>query len=95
MAVDLNCRFTDRTLTLDVHGSGIKLTISRPDLDERGREISQKTSLFLDARNTRVLADVLVGLGFYDEPSPVPASNTLEHAADLLAEAAAAIRAAI
>lgn len=56
--MDFPCRFTDRTLTITPHGSGIKLTINFIDGDE------QRKSVFLDHDTIADLTSVLVELGF-------------------------------
>lgn len=62
--MDFNCRFTDRSLTIKPHGSGLKLTINVPSLDAEGEDRVTRTSVWLDATDIRTVTEVLVGLGF-------------------------------
>lgn len=93
--MDFNCRFTERTLTIKPHGSGLKLTINVPGLNEQGEDMLAPVSVFIDAKDVRTLTDILVGLGFGPRRATAPVTDEAVDAAHRLAQAAIALEAAL
>jgi len=85
--MDFDCRFTDRTLTVVPHGSGIKLTITKHDADEFTH---RSISVFLDRQAADDLAfELNEGMGFdtpRPTPAPTPTIGARIHDADLVLE---------
>jgi hypothetical protein len=78
------CRFTDRTITLAAHGSGIKLTIHNDGVEHQ-------RSIFLDQLTTIQLSQALSGLYLPATPAPQPRRD-FAAVADALAGLANALR---